>query len=382
MASIRQRGKGNALYALFRDGQGKLRERPTKTTDRKLAQKLADEWERAARPTSGERTADRMHRVMSEMHRELLGKELPRMTAALFAERWLATRKGEISPPTYFIYKHTVESFIDALGERAKLDMFVLGREDVLAWRDALGAQRSARTANNRLKILRMWLGAADDDEWIPRNIAKGIKPLKPRSAEKHVKRPFTVPELRLILAKATPEWKAMIIRGYYTGQRIGDIARLRVGDEDPHEGQVTMVTGKTGRRVIIDMHPAYIDFVLGEKTSDDPAAPLHPESAKSVTKNKGRVITLSQQFAQLLIECGLRVTKPGTAGAKTFYPLSFHSLRHTFVSHLQDAGVSRSVVQDIVGHDSAAVNVSYTHLDRATKTAAVGKLPDILKAE
>jgi len=319
-----------------------------------------------------------MRRVMSEMHRELIGTELQRMTPVLYAERWLATRKNEIADASYKIYKHVLDGFIASLGERAKLDMHVLCREDILTWRDALGAERSARTANNRMKILRIWLKSARIDRWMHDIIAEGIKPLKQR-AEKNVKQPFTVPELRLILSKASEEWKAMIIRGYYTGQRLGDIARLKVGDEDPHAGQVTMITGKTGRRVIIDMHPAYIDFVLSEKTSDDPAAPLHPKAMASVIENNGRVVTLSQQFAELLIECGLRTTKAGTAATKTFYPLSFHSLRHTFVSHLQDAGVSRSVVQDIVGHDSAAVNVSYTHLDRATKTAAVGKLPDII---
>ncbi|WP_395736328.1 tyrosine-type recombinase/integrase [Prosthecobacter sp.] len=378
MASIRPRGKGGAYYALFRDAAGKLRERPTKTTDKKLAQKLADEWERAARPTEGERTAERMQRVMSEIHHDITGSELTRMTAKEFAKRWLGTREKEISPHSFFVYKAAIESFLESLGDRAEKDIHVLGREDVLKWRDEVGTKRSARTANHRLKILRMWLGAADDDGWIQRNIAKGIKPLK--TGDKNVKRPFTVAELRLILSKATPEWKAMIIRGYYTGQRLGDIASLRVGDEDPHARQVSLVTIKTGARVIIDMHPSYVDFVLGENTSDDPKAPLHPLAFASITKNKGRVVTLSEQFAELLVECGLRVTKPGKADAKTFYPLSFHSLRHSFVSHLQDAGVSRSIVQDIVGHESAAVNATYTHLDRTTKSNAVAKLPDITK--
>lgn len=376
MASVRPRGKGGAYYALFRDAGGKLRERPTKTTDKKLAQKLADEWERAARPTDGERTAERMQRVMSEIHHDLVGAKLERMTALNFAARWLATRKKEISLQSYFVYQHTLNSFIGSLGDRAKKDMHILGREDVLKWRDEIGAKRSARTANHRLKILRMWLGSADDDGWIQRNFAKGIKPLK--TNDRNVKKPFSLAELRLLLSKATPEWKAMIIRGYYTGQRLGDIARLRVGDEDLLARQVTMLTVKTGARVIIDMHPAYHDFVLGEKTNDDPQAPLHPLAFAAITRSKGRVVALSEQFARLLIECGLRKTTPGTAATKTFYPLSFHSLRHTFVSHLQDAGVSRSVVQDIVGHESAAVNASYTHLDRGTKTSALAKLPDI----
>lgn len=382
MASLRQRGKAHAWYALFRDGTGKLREKPTHTTDRKKAQSLADEWERTARPKTNERTALNMRRVMADLHREILGREMLRLSIKDGVERWLGSREKEVSKSTAFIYRHSLEGLVKHLGEGAKADLFTLTREDVIGFRDAIGAVRSARTANHRVRIVRMWLKCMKADGWTTENVAEGIKPLKQRAAEKTTRRPFTVPELRLILAKALevdPEWHAMILRGYYTGQRLGDIASMREGDEDPLVGQVTMVTGKTGRRVIIEMHPAYIDFVLSQESSDDPTARLHPKAFASQTKNKGRVVTLCEQFAQILIACGLRTTTPGTAGAKTFYPLSFHSLRHTFVSHLQDAGVTRSVVQDIVGQ-SEAVNVGYTHLDRETKRGAVAKLPNILQ--
>lgn len=360
-----------------------LREKPTHTTDRKKAQKLADQWERAARPGANEQTAIKMRQVMAELHREILGREMLRVSVQDAVARWLLAREREVAKATAFIYRHALEELVKHIGaERAAADMFTLTREDVLGYRDAVGAVRAARTANHRMRIVRMWLKCMKADGWTTENVAEGIKPLKQRAAEKTARRPFTVPELRLILAKSKdvePEWQAMIVRAYYTGQRLGDIAAMCVGDEDPLVGQVTIVTGKTGRRVIIEMHPAYIDFVLAQETNDDPTARLHPQAFASVTKNEGRVVTLSEQFAQILIACGLRTTRPGVASAKTFYPLSFHSLRHTFVSHLQDAGVTRSIVQDIVGQ-SEAVNVGYTHLDRETKRGAVAKLPDILK--
>jgi integrase len=41
---------------------------------------------------------------------------------------------------------------------------------------------------------------------------------------------------------------------------------------------------------------------------------------------------------------------------------LSFHSLRHTAVSLLKDAGVPDAVVMALVGHESTAISQRYTH--------------------
>jgi integrase len=38
----------------------------------------------------------------------------------------------------------------------------------------------------------------------------------------------FTLPELRTVLDLANDEWRSMILFGFYTGQRLGDIATLR----------------------------------------------------------------------------------------------------------------------------------------------------------
>jgi len=57
---------------------------------------------------------------------------------------------------------------------------------------------------------------------------------------------------------------------------------------------------------------------------------------------------------------------------------ISFHSLRHTAASLLKNAGVSDVVARDIIGHDSAAVSASYTHIDQQTERSALDKLPDV----
>jgi len=56
----------------------------------------------------------------------------------------------------------------------------------------------------------------------------------------------------------------------------------------------------------------------------------------------------------------------------------SFHSLRHTAVSLLKNAGVSDAVARDLVGHESAEVSRLYTHIEDRVKLEALNKLPKL----
>ena len=57
---------------------------------------------------------------------------------------------------------------------------------------------------------------------------------------------------------------------------------------------------------------------------------------------------------------------------------LSFHSLRHTAVSLLKDAGIPQAVVQELVGHDSEQMSALYTHVGREAMERAAAALPEI----
>jgi integrase len=57
---------------------------------------------------------------------------------------------------------------------------------------------------------------------------------------------------------------------------------------------------------------------------------------------------------------------------------LGFHCLRHTATTLLKRAGASDVVAREIVGHDTAAVSRTYSHIDSATLRAAIDKLPDL----
>ena len=70
--------------------------------------------------------------------------------------------------------------------------------------------------------------------------------------------------------------------------------------------------------------------------------------------------------------------TGKGRDGKRALNVLSFHSLRHTAVSLLKDAGIPEAVVMELVGHDSKAMSAHYTHVGLAALEKAAAALPEV----
>lgn len=83
----------------------------------------------------------------------------------------------------------------------------------------------------------------------------------------------------------------------------------------------------------------------------DQPGTPIHPEAFTIISRH-GRSANLSNHFADLLAQAGLRERAPhhwskgkGRNSQRASNSLSFHSLRHTAVSLLKDAGIPEGVI-------------------------------------
>jgi integrase len=177
--------------------------------------------------------------------------------------------------------------------------------------------------------------------------------------------------------------WRGMILFGLYTGQRLGDIAKLTwqnidLANDDP---EVRFVSRKTKKPQSIPLGKPLIKFLEGSDAGDDPKQPLFPKSFVAAAKKVG---TLSNQFHDILSEVGLveqrthAGTGKGRSNRRQLHELSFHSLRHTTTSLMKNAGVSPAIVQDIIGHESAEISAHYTHIEDASKRRAIDSLPDV----
>jgi integrase len=390
MASIRKHPLSPFWHACFTLPDGTRTQRSTGTWNRHKAQRIALEFEQAAREASAGRFIESRARKTIADICALASEDagtLGSSTANDFLDAWLARKSLEAGENTHAKYSSVVAQFKTFLGGRLKRDISTVTAADIARFRDDLAARVSIGTVNVALKIVRSAFAQARRDGLINVNEAERVPTLKRRS-DRFERRPFTLEELKRIIEAADDEWRGMILFGLYTGQRLGDIASLTWQNVDLQRQELRLLTEKTGRRQIIPLAPPLLRYAEALPSSDRADAPLFPRAA-GIVQRLGRASQLSNQFYDLLASAGLarkktHQAKPGEekgrSARRELNPLSFHALRHTATSLLKNAGVSESVAMEFIGHDSASVSRNYTHIDPATLKAAAAKLPDVTR--
>ena len=102
-------------------------------------------------------------------------------------------------------------------------------REDVAAWiRDQERAGSSAKTIKNRQALLSAALTRAVDDGLVPRNVAARARITRTERREMTF---LTPGEFQVLLARATPHYRPLLMWLYGTGMRLGEATALRVSD-------------------------------------------------------------------------------------------------------------------------------------------------------
>src|SRR4029077_5564708 len=105
---------------------------------------------------------------------------------------------------------------------------------DLVAFRNQLAKGMSAYSTNHDLIAVRMMFKAARRLGRITEDPAEFLKPVREfDDLHEEKRRPFTEPELQVLMEAADPEWQSMIRFGLYTGARLSDIATLRWSNVD-----------------------------------------------------------------------------------------------------------------------------------------------------
>ena len=384
MASLRKHPRSPFLFACFTLPDGRRTQRSTGATDKKQAQRIANQFEDAARAASqGRFIESRARKAIADIYALANVDTLPGSTVTDFMEAWLKRKELEAGEKTHSRYSTVAAQFTAHLGAKAKRDIANVTAADITKFRDTLAKRVTTGTVNVSLKILRSAFAQARRDGLIDVNEAERVTLLKRK--DRFERRPFTLPELRRILEVATDEWRGMILFGIYTGQRLGDIAALTWQNVDLQREELRLVTGKTGRRQIIPLAPPLLRYVEALPAGDKPDAPLFPR-IYDIAQRHQHAGNLSNEFFNTLVAAGLaqkkthKTTGKGRAAKREQNEISFHSLRHTATSLLKSAGVSDAVAMEFVGHDSATVSRQYTHISTEALKHAAAKLPDVTK--
>jgi integrase len=362
------------------DGRVRRLKRSTKTTDRKLAQRLADEWEQLEKLAGkGRLTESQCRKVIAQMYERTVGEPLHFRTAREYLAEWVESKKSETELRTYLKYRQTVDDFLNHIGTKADRLLREITPADIRSWRDALKRKGlAAPTVNDAIKLLRMPFKAAHDAGYIEINpcTKNSVRPVRDeaRNVEKDV---FTPDQLAaLIRAAPSEDWKGAILCGAYTGLRLRDVADLQWGAIKWEEQKITVTTRKTRTDVTVPIHPRFASW-LQKQTRGIGKAPVLPTLAgKSGSGKSG----LSMAFKRIMERAGIkgRLLREANGAGRSQSSLSFHSLRHTFNAALANAGVAVEIRQKLTGHANAEMNAQYTHHELEALRAAVSVIPSI----
>jgi len=360
--------KRGGVWWIGTRANGKLIQHSTGETDKAKAEKKLATLELMER-------AQRASKLDRQFFEALTGSQIEVMAVFGALDTWIAEMR---SPNTRANYKTFAAQFKAAMPHNPSLADIT--HEQVRSFLAAVRAEKRASTANLRLKQAKAFFSRFRGA--LRRDPTEGIPSFKEDDADAVDRQPFEPEQIRKVMAIASPFWRSAAALAFYSGLRLSDVARLKVAQIKGDKVEVAK-TVKTGAAINVKL-PASIAAMIQEQIPAGAKAGdyVWPDQAKHAVNNE--VTNLSGQFATLLESAGLRPKQDGAGNGKTgrrnLHALSFHSLRHSLISALANAGVNQQTVKQFVGHASDRVNDIYTHIGQETIDRAVALLPDIGK--
>lgn len=242
--------------------------------------------------------------------------------------------------------------------ERAhRLDAAVAGDiEGYLAWRFAGHAQpRSAARYTSALKrfyryLLRENLIALDptlnlDSPKLPRSLPKTL-------SEADVERLLDSADVNTPLGLRD---RAMLETLYATGLRVSELVGLKLTAVNLNDG-VLRVTGKGNKDRLVPLGEEAVQWLKRYLAESRPLLLERQLSDAVFVTARGGGMT-RQAFWYLI--------KRHARAAAITRPLSPHTLRHAFATHLLNHGADLRVVQMLLGHSDISTTQIYTHVAR-----------------
>jgi integrase/recombinase XerD len=169
-------------------------------------------------------------------------------------------------------------------------------------------------------------------------------------------RRPKTLPTvlsrdevLQFFAAFPTDPDRTLVRTTYACGLRIGEVVRLRVADIDSRRGVVQVRQGKGRKDRQVPLSPQLLQELRAYWRRYRPQDWLFPGAGGS---GSHRSITALQRRVKRAVGC-LGWSKR----------VSLHTLRHSYATHLLEAGVDVVTLQHLLGHNDLETTARYLHV-------------------
>ncbi len=279
------------------------------------------------------------------------------------------------SPHTCRCYRRDLEGFEDFLknsgmyvSSTGKVEMEKVDRMAIRKYLSFLHRKNKKSSIARKISTLRSFFKYMVREQVIPSNPAKGVSTPK---VEKTLPTTLTVDEaFRLMESPTTISEKpsegskekglrdrAILELLYSSGLRVSELVGLNSNQLDLDLG-IVRVMGKGRKERIVPVGAKAIEAL---EAYLEKRGMLEGEEPIFVNSVGGRLTARSVG----------RLMKRYTRHSGIFRKVSPHSLRHTFATHLLDAGADIREIQEMLGHSSLSTTQRYTHV-------SMGKLMEV----
>lgn len=157
---------------------------------------------------------------------------------------------------------------------------------------------------------------------------------------------------------------RAVFMTTYAAGLRVSEVCRLRIEDLLSHRHQIHIVQSKGKKDRYTLLSPRLLEELRAYWRLYKPKYWLFPSQVypdRHIT-----VHSVQRAFTQAVARAGL----PDRGG--------IHSLRHSFATHLLEAGVDPLTLQRLLGHSNLKTTTTYLHV-RQERLARISSALDLI---
>ncbi len=289
------------------------------------------------------------------------------------------------SPHTVRAYDSDLTQFVEYLGVRhgvkpSRVPITALDAEGVRGFLESLHDRGNSRaSAARRLAALRAFArhlvreGRLADD---PTQMVGA--PRKEQTLPQHldlaqVDRVIETPDPSRPAGRRD---RAILELFYASGVRLSELVGLDIEDVNL-SGRVVRVRGKGGKERLVPFNHSTAEALkatLLDTRAMPPAATRRRAAGSGARARPRHALFLNQRGGRLTTRSVDRIVRQAARTAAVPGGLSPHGLRHTFATHLLQAGADLRVIQELLGHARLSTTQRYTHLD-------IGHLMEVYRA-
>lgn len=187
---------------------------------------------------------------------------------------------------------------------------------------------------------------------------------------KKHQQLPKVLGEKEIsLLFNALPnkKHKAILFTAYSAGLRVSEVVNIKLQDIDSDRMQLLIEKAKGKKDRYVTLSPVLLDILRSYIQVYQPRPTVYLfEGEVPGTPYSARAAQKIFQMAR------------NKAGIKK--DVSFHSLRHSFATHILEKGIDIRYIKDILGHFSIKTTERYLHVRRDQLINIISPLDDIWK--